>query len=142
MDSLRQHFEGGELKSEIKYLFNPNGKLEKRIHCQYDENQICDTTTYDYNILGQKIHMIQPWHKDRDTTTCIDERHWEYDQKGRMIMASDNVSVCKWSFDKDGYLKEAKRYNKENELRFFVKYEYTFWSKREMRKCKKRVTKI
>jgi hypothetical protein len=141
LDSLRQHYVGGVLKSETRYFYDAKKNLKKRILCKYDENTICDTTFFHYNNLDQKIHIIQQWHKDNDTTTYIDERHWEYDEKGRMIMASDKVSICRWSYDKNGYVKEAKRYNKKNELRFFVKYEYTFWTKKEVRKCKKHITK-
>lgn len=137
LDSLRQHNIGGVLKSETRYYYDGKKNLKKRIRCKFDENTICDTTLFHYNNSGQKIHMIQQWHKDNDTTIQIDERHWKYDEKGRMIMASDNVSICRWSYDKNGYVKEAKRYNKENELRFFVKYEYTFWTKKEVRKYKK-----
>ena len=53
-------------------------------------------------------------------------------------MASDNVSICTWKYNKRGYVIEAKRYDKKNfKLKFYVKYEYTFWTKRELRKNKR-----
>ena len=100
LDSLRQHYVGGVLKSETRYFYDAKKNLKKRIRCKYDENTICDTTFFYYNNSDQKIHMIQQWHKDNDTTTYIDERHWEYDEKGRMIMASDEGSICRWFYDK------------------------------------------
>jgi hypothetical protein len=60
----------------------------------YSDMTYCDTTITKYNNLGQKIYYLQQWHKYNDTKVQKEIRKWEYDRKGRMIMAEDNVSIC------------------------------------------------
>ncbi|MCC6369988.1 MAG: hypothetical protein IT236_03165 [Bacteroidia bacterium] len=136
-DSLRRHYEGGKLTREQFFEYDHRKNCIKHISCDYHRINSCDTTQNAYNANNQVIYSLQKYYLGQDTVLKTEEKKYVYDSFGRMRSAEDGVSICYWKYNSRGYVIEAKRYDKPGELRFFAKYEYTFWRKKDYRKLNK-----